>query len=84
MNHKIITTHFHRLYIEKYKVLQDGVVGISVNVQWMEARNAYKEMDLNAAERSMQFYAGWFFHPLLIDGDYPKVMKVGVTLYFLL
>ena len=50
-------------------------MGISLNANWympeLESDPAYIE----SAETELQFNIGWFAHPILIDGDYPAVMR---------
>jgi lactase-phlorizin hydrolase len=50
-----------------------GVVGISLNTDATFPLSASTE-DENAAERELQFYFGWFAHPIFKNGDYPTVM----------
>ena len=64
------------LYDDKYRETQNGQVGITFNSDWTEPRNPYKEADHDARERVMQFFLGWFAHPIF-KGDYPEIMKVS-------
>ena len=35
-----------------------------------------------AAETQLQFNIGWFAHPILIDGNYPAVMREKVMPHY--
>ncbi|XP_076452948.1 lactase/phlorizin hydrolase-like [Babylonia areolata] len=65
----------YRLYENQFKPRQKGEVGITINFGWSEPLNPLSESDVEAAERSLNFYGGWFGHPVLVNGDYPDVMK---------
>lgn len=56
-----------------------GLVGISLTADWGEPVDITNQRDIEAAERYIQFYMGWFANPLF-NGDYPQVMKdyIGV------
>ena len=51
-----------------------GLVGISLSGDWGEPVDISNQKDIEAAERYVQFYMGWFATPLF-NGDYPQVMK---------
>lgn len=51
-----------------------GLVGISLTADWGEPVDLSNQRDIEAAERYIQFYLGWFATPLF-SGDYPQVMK---------
>nr|XP_026692500.1 uncharacterized protein LOC104266271 isoform X3 [Ciona intestinalis] len=69
----------YRLYVQNYKTEQNGVVGITCNSDWSEPRNKYREVDYEATDRVMQFFLGWYMHPIFVNGDYPDVMKEYVA-----
>ncbi|KAK6982460.1 lactase-phlorizin hydrolase [Biomphalaria glabrata] len=75
--HNIIKSHAeaYHLYQDKYKATQQGEVGITLNCDWLEPRDIVNISDIEASERGLQFFMGWFAHPVLINGDYPDVMK---------
>lgn len=62
-----------KVYREKYQATQKGQIGISLNCDWREPRTSKPE-DLEAAERALLFFAGWFADPIWF-GDYPEVMR---------
>lgn len=51
-----------------------GVVGITLNTDWIFPQNASDPLDMAAADRSVNFMFGWFLNPVM-RGDYPDVMK---------
>jgi len=51
-----------------------GMVGISLSADWGEPVDVTNQRDIEAAERYVQFYLGWFATPLF-NGDYPQIMK---------
>uniref|UniRef100_H2YY85 beta-glucosidase n=1 Tax=Ciona savignyi TaxID=51511 RepID=H2YY85_CIOSA len=69
----------YRLYQTQYKAVQNGEVGITCNSDWSEPRNQYRQVDYDATNRVMQFFLGWFMHPIWVNGDYPDVMKEYVA-----
>ncbi|KAA0715478.1 Lactase-phlorizin hydrolase [Triplophysa tibetana] len=54
--HNLLKAHAEawHLYDEKYRAKQRGIVGITINSDWAEPRNPYKQEDLNAAIRVIQ------------------------------
>ncbi|KAM9851168.1 lactase/phlorizin hydrolase-like [Aulostomus maculatus] len=76
VGHHLIKAHAEawHLYNEKYRAKQKGVISITINSDWSEPRNPYKQEDIDAARRVVQFYIGWFAHPIF-NGDYSDVMK---------
>ncbi|XP_056170817.1 beta-glucosidase 11 isoform X2 [Syzygium oleosum] len=65
-----------KLYREKYKVKQQGFIGLSIYGFGIYPFTNSTE-DLIAAQRAKDFFVGWLLHPL-IYGDYPRVMKQNV------
>nr|XP_020500398.2 lactase-phlorizin hydrolase-like [Labrus bergylta] len=74
--HNLIKAHAEawHLYNRKYRAKQGGIISITINSDWAEPRNPYKQEDVDAAKRYLQFFIGWFAHPIF-NGDYPEVMK---------
>lgn len=50
------------------------MVGISLSADWGEPVDVTNQRDIEAAERYVQFYLGWFAAPFY-NGDYPQIMK---------
>lgn len=59
------------------------MVGISLSGDWGEPVDITNQKDIEAAERYVQFYIGWFATPIF-HGDYPQVMKdfIGTTVTY--
>ncbi|XP_058472208.1 lactase/phlorizin hydrolase-like [Solea solea] len=76
VGHNLIKAHAEawHLYNDKYRATQKGIISITINSDWSEPRNPYKQEDVDAARRVVQFYIGWFAHPIF-NGDYSPTMK---------
>ncbi|XP_076023939.1 lactase/phlorizin hydrolase-like [Genypterus blacodes] len=76
VGHNLLKAHAEawHLYDEKYRSKQGGIISITINSDWAEPRNPYKQEDIDAARRVVQFYIGWFAHPVF-NGDYSDMMK---------
>uniref|UniRef100_A0AAR2LX24 Lactase n=1 Tax=Pygocentrus nattereri TaxID=42514 RepID=A0AAR2LX24_PYGNA len=74
VGHNLIKAHAEawHLYNDKYRAKQGGIVGITINSDWAEPRNPYKQEDIDAARRFLEI--GWFAHPVF-NGDYSDLMK---------
>ncbi|XP_021358662.1 lactase-phlorizin hydrolase-like, partial [Mizuhopecten yessoensis] len=75
--HNLIRAHgkAYRVYQNEFSQVQNGSVGITWNCHWTVPKSREREADLIASERALHFYLGWFGHPIIINGDYPAVMK---------
>ncbi|XP_067892368.1 lactase/phlorizin hydrolase-like [Heterodontus francisci] len=80
VGHNLIKAHAEvwHLYNETYRPHQGGLISITINSDWVEPRNPYKQEDIDAANRHLMFYGGWFAYPIFKDGDYNEVMKARV------
>ncbi|XP_078142043.1 lactase/phlorizin hydrolase-like [Centroberyx gerrardi] len=74
--HNLIKAHAEawHVYNDKYRAKQGGLISITINSDWVEPRNPHKQEDVDAARRILQFFIGWFAHPIF-NGDYNDVMK---------
>lgn len=74
--HYIIKAHAKvwHTYDTQWRNKQKGMVGISLSGDWGEPVDITNQKDIEAAERYVQFYIGWFATPIF-HGDYPQVMK---------
>uniref|UniRef100_A0A8C1S514 Cytosolic beta-glucosidase n=1 Tax=Cyprinus carpio TaxID=7962 RepID=A0A8C1S514_CYPCA len=74
--HNIIKAHTKvwHTYDAQWRNKQKGMVGISLSADWGEPVDITNQRDIEAAERYVQFYLGWFATPLF-HGDYPQIMK---------
>ncbi|KAM9804518.1 lactase/phlorizin hydrolase-like [Neosynchiropus ocellatus] len=76
VGHHLLMAHAEawHLYNDVYRATQKGMISITINSDWSEPRNPYKQEDVDAARRVVQFYIGWFAHPVF-NGDYSDTMK---------
>uniref|UniRef100_A0A8C3M8V1 Uncharacterized protein n=1 Tax=Geospiza parvula TaxID=87175 RepID=A0A8C3M8V1_GEOPR len=77
VGHNLIKAHAEvwHLYNETFRARQGGLISITINSDWAEPRNPHSQEDVEAARRFMQFFLGWFAHPIFKNGDYSEVMK---------
>ncbi|XP_049938861.1 myrosinase 1-like [Schistocerca serialis cubense] len=78
-SHTVIRAHamVYRLYDEQYRSTQNGRVGITLSTNWYEPLDD-REETLAAQERMFQFELGLYANPILVDGDYPAVVRERV------
>lgn len=63
-------------YRRKFRASQKGVIGITNNCDWREPLTN-STADIEAAQRGLEFYLGWFADPVYF-GRYPKSMVKNV------
>ncbi len=68
----------YRAYHENFFPEQQGRIGITLNVNWAEPQDPNNPADVEAAETRLQFDFGWFARPILVDGQYPDIMRQKV------
>ncbi|KAJ6804197.1 beta-glucosidase 31-like isoform X1 [Iris pallida] len=75
VGHNFLLSHASAaaLYKEKYQLMQEGKVGITLMGLWFEPLTNLPG-DVAAAKRTEEFILGWFLHPL-VYGTYPAHMK---------
>ena len=79
----MVSAHFSRVlsspttigYYCMYLSIFPGLVGITCNLGYSEPSNLDDPTSVEAADRSIQFDLGWFAHPILVDREYPQVMR---------
>lgn len=73
--HNLLNAHAAvvALYRSKYKRIQHGLIGITLNLDWVEPYRAEDPEDVLAAERRREFVLGWFADPVFF-GHYPPSM----------
>ncbi|CAH2301141.1 lactase-phlorizin hydrolase, partial [Pelobates cultripes] len=66
VGHNLIKAHAEawHLYNDTYQAKHGGIISITINSDWAEPRNPYKQEDVDAAKRYMSFYGGWFANPI--------------------
>lgn len=54
--HNLLKAHAEawHLYNDKYRAKQGGIIGITINSDWAEPRNPYKQEDYDAAMRVVE------------------------------
>ena len=72
--HNILRSHGQavKVYRDEFSH-QNGSIGITNNCDWREPLTDKPE-DVEAAERALLFFLGWFADPIY-KGDYPAVMR---------
>jgi len=73
--HHLILGHAKaaKVYHDDFQPTQNGQIGMTNNCDW-RAPKTDSPKDIAAAQRSLEFFLGWFADPLYL-GDYPQVMK---------
>ncbi|OAL52926.1 putative beta-glucosidase [Pyrenochaeta sp. DS3sAY3a] len=77
VGHSLILAHARaaKLYNNEFKQSQKGVIGISVSGDHFFPWDPEDPKDREAAEKAMDFWQGWFAHPMFLARDYPEVMR---------
>ena len=69
----------YHLYDSKYRKTSpngEGKISFTCISQYGEPEDRNDPEHIAAADRYLQFYIGWFYHPIFSEqGDYPKVMR---------
>lgn len=72
VGHHILLAHAAavQVYREEFKPAQRGLIGITLNGDWVEPWDPDDANDVEACERKLEFSIGWFGDPIY-RGDYP-------------
>lgn len=56
VGHHLLKAHAEawHLYNDKYRAKQKGIISITINSDWSEPRNPYKQEDVDAARRVVE------------------------------
>ncbi|KAM7472465.1 hypothetical protein LguiA_010648 [Lonicera macranthoides] len=65
-----------KVYKDKYQRSQKGEIGITLVTHWFVPKTPTLA-SLKASNRAIDFYLGWFLHPITY-GDYPPSMRTNV------
>lgn len=78
VGHNLLRAHGKavKIYRENFQDSQKGIIGMANNCDWREPKTNSVE-DINASERALEFFLGWFADPLF-KGEYPKSMRENV------
>lgn len=75
--HHVLISHAraYHLYDTQYRSDQDGKLGISLNSRFLYPKNPKEPKDVEAAQRALTFFMGWFADPIFSqNGGYPPLM----------
>ncbi|XP_025089742.1 lactase-phlorizin hydrolase-like isoform X2 [Pomacea canaliculata] len=75
--HNVIKAHAetYHLYNDTYRATQNGKIGITLNCDWAEPLDPILQTDIDASDRGLLTFMGWFANPIYLDGDYPPIMR---------
>lgn len=62
----------YRLYQKEFRKSQNGHIGFVIDGRWYEPAT---DEDLEATERVREFNVGLLLNPILVNGDYPEIVK---------
>ncbi|KAK3071002.1 hypothetical protein LTR53_009450 [Teratosphaeriaceae sp. CCFEE 6253] len=76
VGHSILVAHGAavKLYREKYKSQHGGMIGITLNGDWVMPWDSNDPADVEASERKLDFSIAWFGDPIY-KGEYPATMR---------
>ncbi|KZL68633.1 beta-glucosidase [Colletotrichum incanum] len=77
VGHTIILSHalVVQIYATEFQPSQEGVISIVLNGHFYEPFDENSQADVDAAQRRMEFYIGWFGDPVFLGKDYPPAMR---------
>ncbi|KAK1488816.1 hypothetical protein CABS01_02446 [Colletotrichum abscissum] len=77
VGHTIILSHASvvQVYAEEFQPSQKGEISIVLNGHFYEPFDEGNQTDVEAAQRRMEFYIGWFGDPVFLGTDYPSSMR---------
>jgi len=76
VGHNILIAHGAavKAYREEFKEKDGGVIGITLNGDWVEPWDSEEPKDVEACERKLEFAISWFADPVYF-GEYPASMR---------
>jgi beta-glucosidase/6-phospho-beta-glucosidase/beta-galactosidase len=80
VTHHIIKSHAEawHTYDRQFRATQHGKISITLDIDWKEPLTN-STADIQAADRAVEFKLGWFANAILVNGDYPEVMKTNIA-----
>lgn len=77
VGHTIIVSHaaVMQQYVTEFQGTQKGEITITLNGHFYEPYDAKSPRDIEAAQKRMIFYIGWFADPVFLGKDYPVEMR---------
>ncbi|EED13542.1 beta-glucosidase, putative [Talaromyces stipitatus ATCC 10500] len=77
VGHTIILSHAAvvQIYTTEFQQSQTGEISIVLNGQFYEPWDLNSDMHIEAAQRRLEFYIGWFGDPIFLGQDCPESMK---------
>jgi beta-glucosidase len=76
VGHNILIAHGAavKAYRDEFKEKDGGVIGITLNGDWVEPWDSEEPKDVEACERKLEFAISWFADPVYF-GEYPASMR---------
>lgn len=76
VGHTILVSHGAavKVYREEFKPSDGGIIGITLNGDWVEPWDENDPKDVEACERKLEFSIAWFSDPIY-KGGYPASMR---------
>lgn len=77
VGHTIILSHAAvvQMYASEFQPAHEGSISIVLNGHFYEPFDGTSQSDIDAAERRMVFYIGWFGDTIFLGQDYPDAMR---------
>ncbi|KAK0112679.1 hypothetical protein ONS95_014418 [Cadophora gregata] len=77
VGHTELVSHAYavKLYREKYQPEQKGMIGITLHGNFSLPWDAKDPLDVEAAQRALEFEIAWYADPVHKTGDYPASMR---------
>lgn len=78
VGHTIILSHTSvvQIYATEFQPSQLGTISIVLNSHFYEPWDATSSVHIDAAQRRLEFYVGWFGDPIFLGKDYPASMRL--------
>lgn len=86
VGHHLLKAHAEawHLYNDKYRATQKGIISITINSDWSEPRNPYKQEDVDAARRVVQVPQKQMSHSIQLNFTVYRCRKSRIAVLCLL